>query len=85
MEDLEARKEIERLRGELAAATNVLVGIIRDTLVARPDIALRILGENKRGIEALENQDASPFAKEGAKRFYHRYATLVSKSISHDA
>ena len=73
--------EIERLRGELAATQNVLVGIIRDTLIAKPGVKDRMLQDIRVEIERLETVPGMTFRREGAQRFYKSFSDLVVRSV----
>ena len=72
-----AEAEIERLRGELVASRNILVSILRDTLLARPEVADSIVSQLAAEIARLEVVPGAPFRKEGAHRFYEEFSAQI--------
>lgn len=75
------KKEIERLRGELAALRNVLASILRDTLLTKPAVADNILRELAKEISRLETVPGHTFRKEGAQRFYKAFSALIRRAM----
>ena len=80
----EDQKEIERLQGEFAALQNVFVGIIRDTIIARPEVKTNMIRDLRREIARLEAIPGMSFAKEGAQRFYKTFISLIDASIHYN-
>ncbi len=77
--------ETHRIHGELAALQNVLVGALRDTFIAKPDVVERMLVSLQVEIDRLDDLvkpiPAQSFMKEGAQRFYKKFSALVRDSI----
>ena len=75
----EAEAEIKRLRGEFSAARNVFASIIRDTLLARPEVGIGIRKSLNDEIARLDKvTDGDPLLKEGAKRFYRKFSRQIA-------
>ena len=80
-----AEAEIERLQGEVAALSNVLVGVLRDTFIEKPEVVERMFDQLREEITRLEEApERQFFRKEGAQRFYGRFMGLVKDSIDAD-
>lgn len=80
--------ENARLRGEIASLRNILMGMLEDHLISRPDVVDRVIGQTEGNIRkaflAAQSSDSKieHLRKIGLVRGYRAFLSLLRKYIA---